>query len=333
MANQQIILSQRPAGIPQPEHFRQIETAEPALPTGGLLIKNHFLSIDPAMRGWICDLNNYLPPVAIDGVMRSLAAGQVIASDCSQYQVGDYVTGWFGWQQIAAISPDQVIRKVAPEEGPLSASLGVLGLNGITAYLALHEIGRPKAGETVLVSTAAGAVGSVVGQLAKLAGCQVIGLTSSEDKIASCTKLYGYDLALNYRTADNLEQLIREHCPQKIDVFFDNTAGAIADSVFANMNVRGRIIQCGTASISQWDPLPTGPRHERFILTQRLLHQGFVVFDYLEQWPQVIAELSTLIHQGQLNYQEDVREGLSAAPQALADLYTGNNSGKTLIRL
>jgi NADPH-dependent curcumin reductase CurA len=333
MENHKIVLAQRPQGLPAAQDFRAEQSAVDAVPAGGVLIKNHFLSIDPAMRGWICDLDNYLPAVAIDSVMRSLAVGEVVRSDCEQYAPGDQVTGWFGWQHYAAVSAEAVIRKVLPEEGALSLSLGVLGLNGITASLVLRLIGKPQAGETVLVSTAAGGVGSIVGQLAKRAGCRVIGLTGADDKVERCVGEFGYDVAINYKSTTDLQQAIKAVCPDGVDVYLDSVGGPIADAAIACMNINGRIIQCGTASIASWDPIPEGPRRERYILTKRLLQQGFVVFDHLSIWPEVIAELAALVKNGELTVQEDIRAGLAAAPAALEDLYTGSNNGKTLVAL
>lgn len=333
MKNRQVVLIDRPDDIPMPQNFDLVESEYPELPKDGLIVRNHFLSIDPAMRGWICDLNNYLPPVAINSVMRSLAVGEVVASSSNDFAVGEFVTGWFGWQDFAAVKVDAVIRKVLPSEGVLSASLGVLGINGITAYQALKTIGRLVKGETVVVSTAAGSVGSIVGQLASQAGCKVIGLTGSDEKVERCVKRFGYSEAVNYKNVESLSGAIASHAEQGVDVFFDNTAGEIADSIYPLMNVNGRVIQCGTASISSWDPLPAGPRRERYILTKRLLVQGFVVFDHMQQWPSIISIMSEYMRNGDIYYQEDIREGLPQAPKALADLYTGDNQGKTIIKL
>lgn len=333
MKNKQVVLIDRPDDIPAPQNFRLVESEYPELPNDGLIVRNHFLSIDPAMRGWICDLNNYLPPVAIDSVMRSLAVGEVVASSSSDYAVGEFVTGWFGWQDFAAVNVDAVIRKVLLSEGELSASLSVLGINGITAYQALKTIGRLVKGETVVVSTAAGSVGSIVGQLAHRAGCKVIGLTGSDEKVEQCVKHFGYSAAINYKSVKSLSKAVEVHAKQGVDVFFDNTAGEIADSIYPLMNINGRVIQCGTASISSWDPIPVGPRRERYILTKRLLLQGFVVFDHMQQWPKIITDLSESVRKGDIYYREDIREGLLEAPKALSDLYSGKNQGKTIIKL
>lgn len=332
--NRKVVLKNRAGGIPRPEHFALVEGERPAVPANGVLVRNRYLSIDPAMRGWINDTSGYLPPVAIDETMRSLAVAEVVASNHPDYRQGDSVTGWFGWQDYAAVTVDNIIRKVDPvKEGSLTASLGVLGLNGITAYLAFTTIGRPASGETLLVSTAAGAVGSIVGQIARLQGCTTLGLTGSDAKVARCTGEFRYDAALNYKTCDGLTQAIEDMAPGGIDIFFDNTAGPIADGVFPLLNTHGRVIQCGTASVADWNPPPLAPRRERFFITRRLLQQGFVVFDHMDKWPEAIARLSAWIDAGELHFREDIRNGLKQAPWALADLYAGANSGKVLVEL
>ncbi|MBR9909975.1 MAG: NADP-dependent oxidoreductase [Gammaproteobacteria bacterium] len=333
MKNKQLVLAARPQGYPEATHFSSREVDVVGPPDNGLLIRNRFLSVEPAMRGWVCDLDNYLPPVAIGEVMRSLAVGEVVKSNCSGFRPGDYVSGWFGWQEYAAVSAEAVIRRVDPEDGPLQWNLGVLGLNGITAYLVLRNIGKPRDGETVLISTAAGAVGSLAGQLAARAGCRVVGLTGSADKVRQCVEDYGYAAAIDYKASNDLAADIRNACPQGVDVFLDNTGGEIADAALPAMNVNGRIIQCGTASIASWDPVPLGPRRERYILTKRLLQQGFVVFDHIDIWPQVIAELAAQIRAGELHFAEDIRQGIEQAPKALEDLYKGDNKGKLLVSL
>ena len=334
MHNRQLVLKKRPEGYPQADDFELTESQMPEAPADGLLVRNRFLSIDPAMRGWVTDLNNYLPAVALGEVMRSLGVGEVIVSNHSGYKVGDKVTGWLGWQEYTAIQPDKVIRKLGDDDVSESASLGILGLNGITAHQALNRIGQPEAGETIIVSTAAGAVGSIVGQLARLKGCNVIGLTGSDAKVDQCISHFGYDRAINYKACySHLEQEIKQQCPEGVDIFFDNTAGPISDAVYPRLNLNARVIQCGTSSIANWDPLPGGPRRERYFITRRILQQGFVVFDHMPLWPDVIRELSTLIRAGKLHYSEDIRHGLLQAPQALEELYLGTNQGKTIIQL
>jgi NADPH-dependent curcumin reductase CurA len=216
--------------------------------------------------------------------MRSLAVGRVEVSRNSDFHPGEYVTGMFGWQDYAVVDAEAIERKVGGSGSPISTSLGVLGLNGLTAYFALLDIGRPKAGETVVVSTAAGAVGSCVGQIAKIKACRAVGIASGPDKARMCREDFGYDAAVDYK-ADDFESGLDAACPEGVDVYFDNTAGSISDSVMRRLNVAARAVFCGTASIASWDPPPQGPRIERHLLVKRARLQGFLIFDYAQRFP------------------------------------------------
>jgi NADPH-dependent curcumin reductase CurA len=330
--NRGIVLAQRPTGIPGPAHFRREDRPLAPLQDGQFLVRNLFLSVDPAQRGWVNAAANYADPVPIGGVMRALAVGIVAASRNEHVSVGEHLYGWFGWQDYCVATEQQLLARVHPAHGPISAGLGVFGITGISAYLALTELGKPQAGETVLVSTAAGAVGSIVGQIARRLGCRAVGLTGADHKVAQCIGEFGYHGALNYRSGLERERL-QALCPTGVDIFFDNTAGAIADAVWPLLNQRGRIVQCGTAAIAAWDPPPTGPRHERDVLTKRLCHQGFIVFDHRERFEAVIAQLAAWSQAGALVYREDIEDGLERAPAALAQLYRGENRGKKSIRI
>ena len=330
--NRRIVLAQRPAGLPEPAHFRRDDQPLAELVEGQFLVRNHYLSIDPAQRGWISAGANYSDPVSVGDVMRSLGVGVVTASRNERVAVGEYLYGWFGWQDYCLASDQLVLARVAVANGPLSTGLGLYGISGLTAYLALGDIGRPQAGETVLVSTAAGAVGSVAGQLARRAGCRVVGLTGADDKAAQCVAEFGYHAALNYRAGLSHKRL-QALCPQGVDVFFDNTSGDIADAVWPHMSMRGRIVQCGTAAVACWDPPPLGPRHERSLLTRRLRHEGFIIFDHVARFPEVIAQLAAWRQQGTLAFREDIESGLDRAPAALAGLFRGENRGKKSVRI
>jgi NADPH-dependent curcumin reductase len=330
--NRRIVLASRPTGVPTPEHFTRDDRAIEPLGEGQFLVRNLYLSVDPAQRGWVNAGANYSEPVPIGGVMRSLAVGFVEASRNPNIMVGERLYGWFGWQDYCVATDTAVLAKVNPHHGPDSAGLGIFGINGVTAYLALTEIGRPRPGETVLVSTAAGAVGSLVGQIARHFACHVVGLTGSDEKVSQCVAEFGYHAALNYRTSLSQAE-IAARCPRGIDVYFDNTSGAISDAVWPLMNLRGRIIQCGTAAIAAWDPPPTAPRREREVLTKRLHHQGFVIFDHVARFPGVIEELAAWAKAGIVVYREDIEDGLDRAPHALAAIYRGENRGKKIIRL
>ncbi|MDE2252571.1 MAG: NADP-dependent oxidoreductase [Gammaproteobacteria bacterium] len=330
--NRRIVLDHRPAGTPEAGNFRRDDQPAPEPGEGQILLRNHYLSIDPAQRGWISPGVNFAEPVAVGDVMRSLAVGAVAATRSAKYSVGEYLYGWFGWQDYCVAGEPQVIARVQPAQGPVSLGLGLYGISGVTAYLGLTEIGRPRAGETVLVSTAAGAVGSVVGQLARRLGCRVAGLTGSDDKVRQCLAEYGYHAALNYRSGLDAAAM-NALCPQGIDVFFDNASGEIADAVWPHMNLRGRVVQCGTAAVACWDPAPLAPRRERIMLTRRLRHEGFMIFDHLERFPAVIAQLARWHQEGTLVFHEDIETGLDRAPAALAAIFRGENRGKKMVRI
>lgn len=330
--NRRVVLVSRPRGVAQAEHFAISEASVPVPGDGELLVRNRFLSVEPAMRGWIADVGNYSAPVGIGEVMRSLAVGEIAESRAPGFSAGDIVTGWFGWQDYATVAPSAVVRRVTETDLPLSLALGVLGINGVTAHLALTTIGEPKPGDTVVVSTAAGAVGSAVGQIATLLGCRAVGIAGGAAKVAQCVADFGYADAIDYRMGDIGEALDRA-CPDGVQVYFDNTSGAISDAVLPRLSIGARVVICGTASIAAWAPWPVGPRLERHLLVKRARMQGFVVFDHLDRWESSIAQLAAWVRAGKLNYAEDVLDGIEACPDALAGLYRGENKGKRVIRL
>ena len=330
--NREVFLAERPEGIPEARHFALRDAVMPEVGDGDILVRNKFLSVDPAMRGWVNAAANYSEPVAIGETMRSFAAGEVVQSRHPDYATGDQVCGLFGWRDYAAIHGGKVTYRHDFADAPLSASLGVLGVNGITAYFGLLDLGAPQAGETVVVSTAAGSVGSAVGQIAKIKGCRTVGLTGSAEKIEQCRSEFAYDAAIDYH-CDDLDAAIAEACPDGIDVYFDNTSGAISDSVYRHLSVGARCVVCGTAALASWDPWPQGPRIERHMLVKRARIQGFLLFDYSERWQEARVQLGEWLAAGKLNYREDILDGLEEAPGAIARLYAGTNKGKLLIRL
>jgi hypothetical protein len=332
ISNRLIRVASRPTGIPQVDHFYVDVAPIAPLEEGQIRVRNQWLSVEPAMRGWLTDASNYASPVAVGDVMRALCAGTVVDSRTDAYRPGDAVIGWFGWQEQAAVSAESVVHKITRADLPMSLYLGVLGLNGVTAAVALERIGRPKAGDTVVVSTAAGGVGSCVGQLAKLQGCRTVGLTSSSEKANVCRELFDFDHVINYRT-DDIDAVLRRVCPAGVDVYFDNTAGAISDAVMPNLAVGARVVVCGTASIAQWAPVPLGPRVERILLTRRAGMQGFLMFDHMDVYGHYVDKLAELVSAGRLRYQEDISDGLESALDAIASLYRSENTGKRLIRL
>jgi hypothetical protein len=332
-ANRQVRLKARPTGIPGAEHFEIAQAAIPTLRDREFLVRNDYLSVDPAMRGWVSAVANYSKPVGIGEVMRSFAAGEVVASRHPDYAEGDRVVGLLGWQEYAVSDGAAITRKIRETDLPLSLSLGVLGLNGVTAYFGLLEVGQPRAGDTVVVSTAAGAVGSAVGQIAKIAGCRTVGIAGGPVKTSLCREVFGYDVALDYKDGAAFEAALTRSLPQSANVYFDNTAGPISDSVMRQLATGARVVICGTASVASWDPAPLGPRIERHLLVKRARAQGFLVFDYQHRYEEAVARLAEWVRGGQLRYREDVLDGLESCPGAIAGLYRGENLGKRLVRL
>ncbi len=332
MSNRQVLLSARPNGIPQAEHFNIVETPIPELADREFLVRNEFLSVEPAMRGWVNAVGNYSTPVGIGDVMRAFAAGTIVASRHPGYAEGDKVMGMLGWQQFAVSDGVSITRKVAESDLPLSLSLGVLGLNGATAYFGLLDLGAPRPGDTVVVSTAAGAVGSAVGQIAKLMGCRTVGIAGGPTKTRLCLDEFAYDEAIDYK-GDGLVEKLTAVCPRGVDVYFDNTAGAISDAVYAKLAIGARVVVCGTASVSSWDPPPLGPRVERHLLVKRARMSGLLVFDYAHRLDEAIGRLAGWVRDGKLQYREDIEDGIERCPDAIAGLYRGENLGKKLIRI
>jgi NADPH-dependent curcumin reductase CurA len=330
--NRQVRLKSRPSGIPQAENFEIVEAKLPAIGEREILVRNEFLSVEPAMRGWVSAVANYAKPVGIGEVMRAFAAGAVVATRHPDFAEGDRVMGLLGWQDYAAANPASVTRKVREADLPLSLSLGILGLNGVTAYFGLLDVGEPRPGETVVVSTAAGAVGSAVGQIAKLAGCRTVGITGGAVKSQICRDEFGFDAVIDYKAGD-ISAALAAACPRGVDVYFDNTSGAISDAVLAQLAPRARVVICGTASISSWDPPPSGPRVERHLLVKRARMTGFLAFDYQHRYEEAIARLAAWVREGRIRYREDIVEGIEHCPGAIAELYRGENLGKRLIRL
>jgi NADPH-dependent curcumin reductase CurA len=333
LINRQVWLCSRPKGIPRAADFALREAALPTIDEGEILVHNRFLSSDPAMRGWITDKSNYMPRVEIGDTMRAFSAGVVTESRNPAYAVGDQVMGIFGWQDYAAVKPAQVWRKVQELDLPLSLSLGVLGLNGMTAYFGLLDVLHPEAGETVVVSTAAGSVGSAVGQIAKIKGCRAVGIAGGSEKARRCLDEFGYDAAIDYKATADLDAALSTHCPDGIDAFFDNTSGAIHDAVLRRIALHARIAICGTASYPSWEPWNQGPRPERHLLVKRATMQGFLTTDYVARYEEAVTALAGWIREGRLKYREDMHEGIESAPGSIEKLYSGDNAGKLIIRL
>jgi NADPH-dependent curcumin reductase len=336
LENRQVWLQSRPNGVPTAGDFAVRSVPIPTPGDGEILVRNTWLSADPAMRGWIADKSTYWPRIEVGDTMRAFSAGEVLESRHPDYAAGDTVMGIFGWQDYAAVDPARVMRKVKEPDLPLSVSLGVLGLNGLTAYFGLLDVCRPKEGETVVVSTAAGAVGSAVGQIAKLKGCRVVGITGGPEKVAQCLDEFDYDAALDYKALSAegaLDAALQAACPDGIDCYFDNTSGPIHDAVLRNIRLHARIAICGTAAFHSWDPWNEGPRPERHLLVKRATMQGFLTTDFAARYEEAVSDLVGWIRDGRLRFREHVLEGIESAPASIALLYGGENTGKLVIRL
>lgn len=330
--NRQVRLKSRPIGIPEAEHFEIVEAPVPEIQEGQILVRNIYLSVDPAMRGWVNAVANYMDLVPLGSIMRSFAVGRIMESRHPDYRIGEIVSGMFGWQDYAVVDATAIGRKVTEKDLPISTSLGILGINGVTAYFGLLEIGCPKAGETVVVSAASGGVGSCVGQIAKIKGCRTVGITDGQHKTDICLDSFHYDAAIDYEAGD-VDAALERTCPDGVDVYFDTTSGPISDAVMNHLGVGARVVICGTIAIPNWDPIPLGPRVERHLLVKRARMEGFIYSDFRERHPEALQALSKWIHEGLISYQEDVLVGLEQTLGSIAGLYRGENLGKRLIRI
>lgn len=334
--NKQVLLASRPQGEPTTDNFRLVETEVPALGEGQVLVRNHFLSLDPYMRGRMNDAKSYAAPQPLDQVMIGGTVGEVVESRHAAYQPGDKVVGMGGWQQYAVADGNQpgVLRKVDTTHIPLSAYLGAVGMPGVTGWYGLVKICEPKAGETVVVSAASGAVGGVVGQLAKARGCRAVGIAGGPDKCRYVVEELGFDACLDYKLHKDVKSLstaLKDACPQGIDGYFENVGGMILDAVMLRMNAFGRMAFCGMISGYNGEPIPMS--YPQLILQSRLKLQGFIVSEHMNVWPEALNELGTMVATGKLKYRETVAQGIDAAPEAFLGLLKGRNFGKQLVKL
>ncbi|CAJ0896644.1 Putative NADP-dependent oxidoreductase YfmJ [Ralstonia mannitolilytica] len=330
---QRIVLASRPQGAVTPENFR-LETVDlPELQDGQVLVRNHFLSLDPYMRGRMNDSKSYAQPQPLDEVMIGGTVGVVEASRNPSFAVGDSVVGMFGWQEVG-ISDGRGIQKVDTRHIPLSAYLGAVGMPGVTAWYGLNKIMHPKPGQTVAVSAASGAVGSVVGQLAKLKGCRAVGFAGGRDKCDYVVNELGFDACIDYKAAKDpkeLYKMLKETTPDGIDSYFENVGGTILDAVLSRMNPFGRIAMCGMIAGYDGQPLPM--QNPQLILVSRLTIEGFIVSEHMDVWPEALRELGGYVAQGKLKFRESVAQGLASAPEAFMGLLKGKNFGKQLVKL
>ena len=333
--NRQIVLASRPSGKPESANFRLDETAIPVPEDGQVLCKTIYLSLDPYMRGRMNAGKSYAPPVEIDEVMGAGTVGQVIESNNSKFNAGDFVFGYGGWQEFWVQNGTE-LKKVDPQLAPISTATGVLGMPGVTAYTGLLNIGKPKKGETVVVAAASGAVGSVVGQIARLKGARAVGIAGSAEKCKYVTEELGFDACVNHNSPEFAEAL-KVACADGIDVYFENVGGKVFETVSPLFNDFARIPVCGIISAYNATELPPGPNLTpllmRDILVKRLTFRGFIVWDYASQEKEALSELANWIKEGKLNYREDIVDGLENAPEAFIGLLEGKNFGKLVIRV
>lgn len=330
--NRQITLAARPVGYPKESDFKLVESPIPVPGEGELLIRALYLSVDPYMRGRMNDVKSYVPPIQIGEVMGGGVVGEVLKSNNPHFQDGDIVEGLLGWQEYA-VSNGQGIRKIDPEIAPISTALGVLGMPGLTAYFGLLAICDPQPGETVVVSGAAGAVGSLVGQIAKIKGCRVIGVAGTDQKVDYLVNELGFDAAFNYKTTDNYYMKLQELCPGGIDVYFDNVGGEITDAVFMLINTKARISICGQISQYNLEKPEIGPRLLWTLIVKQARVEGFLVFQFADRYVEGIMQMAQWLKEGKLKYAEDIAEGIENAPQAFIGMLKGQNTGKQLVKI
>lgn len=332
MISQEIRLKRRPVGLPSAEDFELATVSLPAPGPGKMVVRNLYMSVDPYMRGRMVDRKSYVPPFALGETLQGGAVGQVVESNGGKFNEGDYVLHGLGWRE-AFLSDGKGLAPIDPAIAPVQAFLGAVGMPGQTAYFGLLDIGQPKAGETVFVSAAAGAVGSVVCQIAKLKGCRVVGSVGSQAKVDWLLNEIGVDAAFNYKEADNLKAELGKHCPNGIDIYFENVGGDHLEAALTHLNQNGRIPVCGMISQYNATEATPGPSNLSLIIGKRLKLQGFIVSDYRARSGEFYADMKSWIAAGQIKWQETVVEGIENAPSAFIGLFTGENMGKMLVKL
>jgi NADPH-dependent curcumin reductase CurA len=329
--NRQFLLAQRPVGLPSRDTFSYVENSVGEPGPGQILVKNEYLSLDPAMRGWMNDAKSYIPPVGIGEVMRALGVGKVVASQNDKFPVGTYVNGALGVQDYFLGEP-KGFYAVDPSRAPLPLYLSALGMTGMTAYFAFLDVGQPKEGDTVVISGAAGAVGSVVGQIAKIKGCRVVGIAGGAEKCQLLKDELGFDGVIDYKNED-LHAALKRECPKGVDVYFDNVGGDILDAVLTRIAPKARIVICG--AISQYNNKENvkGPANYLSLLVNRARMEGFVVMDYASQFADAAKEMGGWMAAGKLKSKEDIVDGLETFPETLLKLFSGENFGKLVLKV
>ncbi|MFA8450375.1 MAG: NADP-dependent oxidoreductase [Bacteroidales bacterium] len=332
MKNKQIILKSRPIGTPTNDNFEFQAIDIPTISKGEILIKSKFISVDPYMRGRMNDSKSYVPPFELGKALDGGVVAEVIESQSSKFQKGDYILGNLPWKIYNQANENKVQKISSLIQKPIHA-LGVLGMPGMTAYFGLLDITNPQPGETIVVSGAAGAVGSLVGQIGKIKGCRVIGIVGSDEKAGYITHELNYDQAFNYNTCKDLKTTLREVCPNGIDIYFDNVGGTISDAVISNINFGARISLCGQISLYNAKEIPVGPRLQPVLLTRSALMQGFIVKKYAERFPEGIQQMGQWIKEGKIISRENIISGFDNIPDAFLGLFRGDNIGKQIVEI
>lgn len=328
----QIILAARPRGTPNQDNFKFEETTLSELQEGKVLTKARYFSVDPYMRGRMNDTKSYIPPFEVGKPINGGVVARVEQSKSDQFKSGDFILGNLPWAT-ETVTKTKGLQKVGDEHIPLHYYLGVLGMPGLTAYFGLMDIGKPKKGETVVVSGAAGAVGLVVGQIAKIQGCRVVGIAGSDEKIQSLKTDFGYDEGINYKTTEDIKAAVAKACPDGVDVYFDNVGGEISDAVIMNLNFHARIPLCGQISLYNEEKVPVGPRIQPMLLTRSVLMKGFIVSNYQERFPEGMQQLGAWVKEGKLKFTETIVKGFDQLPEAFLGLFSGKNQGKMIVEV
>lgn len=330
--NKVITLAKRPTGKPSEANFNFEKQEKPNPAEGELLLEAKYVSVDPYMRGRMDDTESYVPPFELDKPIEGGMIAKVVESKHGDFDGGNYVSGRLEWKEFQT-SDGEGLMKVDADMAPLSAYLGILGMTGLTAYMGLTQIGKPQEGETLVVSGAAGAVGSVVGQIGKIKGCRVVGIAGSDEKADMLQSKFGFDGGINYKTTDDMTSAVAERCPDGVDVYFDNVAGEIADGVHQNMNRFGRIVNCGAIAHYNATSVPTGPRVEPMLIQKSIKMQGFIVGNYQDKFPEGVKQLAQWLNEDKLEYSETTVEGFENIPGAFLDLFEGKNKGKMIVKV
>jgi len=331
MTTKQIVLASRPIGTPTLDNFKFEDINLPELKEGEVLLEGLYYSVDPYMRGRMNDAKSYVPAFEIHQPISGTVIEKVLQSNSNDFNKGDIVSGRLPWR-VRTVASAKGLSKIDESAAPVTYHLDVLGMTGLTAYFGLTDIGKPKAGDTVVVSGAAGAVGLVVGQIAKIYGCRVVGIAGTDEKIRLLKEKYGFDEAINYKTVNNLNKAIASACPKGVDIYFDNVGGEISDAVINNINFHARIPLCGQISLYNSAETPVGPRLQPMLLTRSVLMQGFIISNYQSRFPEGLSQLAKWIKEGKIKFDQTIVHGFDQLPTALLGLFKGSNIGKMVVK-